>query len=505
MSINVKLRPYQVLALKKLFAVMAEGVFNTVFSLPTGAGKTILACYLVEKCVEQDKRVIFVVDRIPLIEQTSDTFDRLGIKHGIIQGGNKRWAPDLPVQIGSIQTLRHRGWPDADLIIVDECHTMHAAVINHISQRKVKVVGLTATPMTVGMGKVYDRLVTSVTTKELTDGPMLPNGERDQSYLVPFRLFAPSEPDMEGAPTKAGEWTRDEAARRSMPIIGDCVGEYVRRAMGKKFIAFGCNVAHCEEMQRQFMEAGVVTELYTYRTDDDARTALVEEFRKSDSTIRGLISVATLSKGFDVTDVECVIMARPLKKSLAEHIQILGRGLRGHQGKTECIVLDHSGNCYRFWDAMHDFIENGVHQLDDGTRKERLAAKATAEKKPMKCPDCACLHDPLPACPSCGFIYKRATVIEKVAGTLHEVKGKSKKAALTPESKRKFYTELRQYALDHQKGDSWVLANYREKFNEWPAPGTKGLPPSSPSPETLGWLQYKLIAFKRSKAKAARA
>jgi hypothetical protein len=68
---------------------------------------------------------------------------------------------------------------------------------------------------------------------------------------------------------------------------------------------------------------------------------MVEEFRKPDSYIRGLISVAALSKGFDVSDCGVIIMARPLRSSLSEHIQILGRGLRTHPGKEECIVLDH--------------------------------------------------------------------------------------------------------------------------------------------------------------------
>jgi superfamily II DNA or RNA helicase len=68
-------------------------------------------------------------------------------------------------------------------------------------------------------------------------------------------------------------------------------------------------------------------------------------------------------------------MARPLLKSLAEHIQFFVRGLRTHESKENCLVLDHSGNSARFWNEWNDFFENGVTELDDGKKKEKPKAK----------------------------------------------------------------------------------------------------------------------------------
>jgi len=70
-----------------------------------------------------------------------------------------------------------------------------------------------------------------------------------------------------------------------------------------------------------------------------------------------------------VSGIEVVVKARPLKSSLADHFQILGRGLRIHPGKTECIVPNHSGNCVRFWADMHAFFEKGVSELADGKKQ----------------------------------------------------------------------------------------------------------------------------------------
>src|SRR5690606_31159384 len=107
------------------------------------------------------------------------------------------------------------------------------------------------------------------------------------------------------------------------------------------------------------------------------------------------------------------------RSSLAEHIQILGRGLRRDPDNPEkrCIVLDHSGNMLRFWQQMHDFFEHGVSELDDGKRKEKKKAEVK-EKEPVKCPKCAYVHKPRPMCPSCGHQYPRMNRVEHLPGKL---------------------------------------------------------------------------------------
>lgn len=498
MTSAIQLREYQGHGIKSVFAAIEQGIWNPIAAMPTGAGKTVVASWLADKAVKQGKRVVFVVDRLSLVKQTSKKFDSYGIGHGTVQGSNERVKPWEKVQIAVAQSLTHRDWPDADLIIVDECHAIHKAVADRIEQarkqresgEKVIVVGLTATPLTKGLGKLYGGVVSTITTKQLTS----------EGFLVPFRVYAASEPDMTSVQPRAGEWTKKDASKQAMPIVGDCVEEYLRHAAGKKFIAFGCDVKHCEEMHRQFLEAGVITELFTYRTDETTRDALVEEFGKPDSRVRGLISVSALSKGFDVPDVEVIIMARPLRSSLAEHIQILGRGLRPYPGKTECIVLDHSGNCFRFWDDMHAFFEQGAMDLDDGVKKARQKTQAR-ERKPAKCPTCSHIHDPLPACPSCGHIYKKPRSVEHVEGTLQEVAAKAKKPAPTLEAKRIFHAELRQYAAETKKTNGWVLAKFQEKFKEWPP--RNELPPIEASPETRSWITSRNMAWAAAKKKIA--
>jgi len=482
MSKEIVLRDYQLDAVEKLRDNIRAKIRNQILCIATGGGKTVIAAHLLQESSNKQRRAIFVCDRISLINQTSKTLDDYGIPHGVMQAQHWRFKPWEKVQVCSAATLARREWPETDLIIVDEAHSQIKHTLARTDMRDVVTIGLSATPFSKGLGKHYDAVVNVTTTNKLMT----------ENFLVPFRVFAAKEPDMTGAKVVAGEWTENEIESRTIPIIGDCVAEYLKHCSGKKFIAFGVNVAHATEMKKQFSDAGIICELYTFREGDEFRTDTVEEFRKPDSYIRGLISVSALSKGFDVSDVEVIIMCRPLKSSLAEHIQILGRGLRIHEGKTECIVLDLAGNMLRFWDEMSDFFETGEVVLDDGKKKEKKKPKPR-EKKAVKCPVCFHIHESF-ICPSCGHVPVKKSGIDQQAGELEEM---SLSAGASRDTKQEFYSQLLFYAKDRGYTDGWVAHSYKNKFGVWPK-GMKDevLPPSQ---FTLNWLRSRQISWAKSK------
>jgi superfamily II DNA or RNA helicase len=408
---KIDLREYQGDAVQQARELIRQGARNVLICAPTGAGKTVIASHLIDESQAKGRRSAFVVDRKSLIDQTSTTFDRYGIDHGIIQADHWRFKPDRQVQICSIQTVARRQWPRADLIVVDEAHTITETVKKRITPRDTVTVGLTATPFTKGLGQLYDAIVNVTTTNRLIE----------QGFLSKYRIFACAEPDMNGVKVVAGEWERKETQKRALEVVGDVVQEYLKHGEGRKFICSAVDTAHVEDLQRQFLAAGINCATYTYKDLDEDRADTVTEFRKADSTIRGLITVTAASKGFDVADIGVVIMARPLRKSLAEHIQFFGRGLRIADGKDDCIVLDHSGNCARFWQDMQDFFENGITELDDGKKKDKPKPKEKAEAEPVTCPTCRHIHKPMPFCPSCGFEYPKRAAVQHVPGTLKEL------------------------------------------------------------------------------------
>lgn len=492
----IELWSWQQEAVDELRANMAAGVQNQVLASPTGSGKTVMAAYIMKAASEKKTRCMFVCDRIALIEQTSKVFDHYDIPHGIIQASHWRWRPWLPVQIASAQTLARRDWPeDIGMIVVDECHTVYKSLAERVKRRECFTIGLSATPLTRGLGKIYDEIVTVRTHQQL----------QDDGYLCPWTAYSTGEPDMEGAKETAGEWTDDAAEERTMPIVGDAVTEYLRHANGQKFIAFGVTVKHCEALARGFADAGVQVGLYTYRTPDVERSDLIEEFAKPNSRLKGLVSVAALSKGFDAPNVSCIIMCRPLKSSLIEHIQVLGRGLRRDPSNPDkvCTVLDHAGNMVRHWENMTEFFENGIQELDKGKIRKKGESKSS-EPVAKRCPECAHIHQAKPSCPNCGHEYPKPAPPPHVPGELTKLTGKKvKKVAEQPgipgiaddhETKQAVYSQLLQIADERGYKEGWASYNYKEIFGVWPN-RSLGKHRGRPSPWLRQWVAEKLRRY----------
>lgn len=486
------LRDYQALTILDVRKQIREGKRNILLCAPTGSGKTVMAAFLVASSQAKGRRSAFVVDRISLINQTSQTFDDHGVDHGIMQADHWRFRPSKLTQLCSAQTLARRRWPEADLIIVDECHTISQTVRKRIEKRDTITIGLTATPFTKGLGQLYDALVNVTTTTDLIE----------RGYLSNFRIFAASQPNMDGVKVVAGEWSEKEASSRALEVVGDCVAEYLKHGNDRKFICSAVDVAHVEELQRQFMAAGIMCATYTYRVSDDERDEIVKEFRKPDSYIRGLITVTAASKGFDVPDIGVVIMARPLRKSLAEHIQFFGRGLRTAPGKTECLVLDHSGNSERFWAQWNEFFNVGATSLDERKKNDfKKGGADNVEDEMRKCPSCKLLHKPQPFCPHCGHEYPKREAVKHVAGTLKELVSSGDKQVMS----ERLWPQVVGYVLDRrepcEQANKQALAIYRNITGQWPTWGSTifNTEPAEMQPEVRKKIQS--LNIRRAKAR----
>ena len=214
---KIELRQYQQDAFEQAREHIRNGARSVLINAPTGSGKTVLASAIMEMAATKGKRANFVVDRLSLIDQTSSTFDRYGLDHGVIQGMHPRFRPSMPIQVCSVQTITKRGWPigadhrHSDLDVFDEAHVLHKAHKGRIDQRRREiggvVVGLTATPFTRGLAQWFDAVVNVTTTRKLIE----------DGWLSPYRVFSCAEPNMEGVTVKStGEWDEGEASGRAM-------------------------------------------------------------------------------------------------------------------------------------------------------------------------------------------------------------------------------------------------------------------------------------------------
>lgn len=453
-------RAFQERAHQQLREGFRAGHRCQVLMAPTGGGKTYLGLRIIHEALQRGKRCIFVADRTTLIEQTSATADRYGLAaHGVLQANHWRTNISRPFQIASAQTLARRQWPEADVIVIDECHTQLKAWTEHIPNTEAAVIGLSATPFSAGLGRMFTNLVNAASMHELTE----------LGVLVPMRPFIAKKADMRGAATSGGEWTDLAAEERGMEIVGDVVAEWIKHGENRKTICFGSTIKHCEELCRQFNEVGVSAAVFCADTTAEQRAMLLREYRKPDSALRILVSVEALAKGFDVPDVGCVIDCRPLRKSLSTAIQMWGRGLRSspETGKTDCIILDHAGNLERFAEDFSDIFFNGLGELDAGEKLDKAIRRDDEEKEAKACPQCG--HKPFgKRCIACGFEIQAPALVEHLPGELQEVRIGKRKLA---DDSRHLYEQCCTYARSHSSPDKQkarAACLYKDIMGVWP-------------------------------------
>lgn len=477
----IELRKYQDTAVEKLRQSFQRGNKRIVLQLPTGSGKTHIAAYIVKAYGEKHMRSLFLVDALTLVDQTSTSFDKLGIDHGIVQGDNPRRQPWQRLQIATLQTLRSRNeWPEAEVVIWDEAHVVHQSGIEQMEKWPDKLfIGLTATPFTKGMGKYWDDLVVGVTAKELMD----------EGYLCGYTAYGPPQKaDLKGVQVQGGDYNAKQLAERvnKVEIVGDVVDNWFRHGHGQQTICFAVDRAHSKSIRNAFEDRGVSCAHIDCFTDGDERREVLEDFKHG--KIQIVTQVGILSKGYDNPSASCLILARPTK-SLSLHIQQIGRILRPHEDKDEATIIDHGGNIERLGfpdDTLPD-------QLDDGKKSVSATDKRqTEESLPKPCPKCHHLRDAgIHECPACGF---KPEVQSKVINTSDTL------TALKKTPQQTWYAMLLWIEIDKGYKHGWAYHQYQDKFKTSPGTTFNTLP-ITPSTEVSNWIRYKQIKWAKSRKK----
>ncbi len=260
---EICLRPYQTEAVRQAQEHIAAGAKKLLLVAPTGSGKTSLAGHLITEAAKQGQHTIFIAHRRELINQAYRRFLEFGIPEsdlGVIMASDPRRNPRALVQVASIDTLRHRTKPGADLVFVDEAHRATARSYRNIASCYPDAVhlGLTATPFRAngeGLKDAYDELVVVTTPKALIE----------QGYLVEPRVFTVAEsnlPDLSSVRIKRGDYDESALARAMdrPQLVGNMIEHWKKHAPGVRTVAFATSVAHSKHITEQFLEAGIPAE-----------------------------------------------------------------------------------------------------------------------------------------------------------------------------------------------------------------------------------------------------
>ena len=371
----MKLREYQAELIGKIRLAILHGSKSIVSVLGCGGGKSVIQAEIARSATDKGNRVLFLVHRKELCEQITNTFTAQGV--------------DMDrCSVSMVQTVsRHIDkLPEPRIIITDEAHHSTAASYKKIYAAFPDAcrLGFTATPCSLnkgGLGEVYDKLITSVTTQWLIE----------HNYLSPYKYYSVKLADTSGLHIKAGDYKADEVAElmQNSEIYGETVKQWEKLAKNKKTIAYCASVEAAEQTAEQFRQAGYTAASLSGNTPKELRAQIMQEFR--DSKIMILTNCELFGEGLDVPDCECTVLLRPTQ-SLTLYIQQSMRSMRYMPGKT-AIIIDHVGNCY-------------LHGLPDDNREWTLEPKKKQENmvKIRECPMCFSVYPPTQQkCPYCGY------------------------------------------------------------------------------------------------------
>jgi len=401
------LRYYQQDAVKAAYQYCQDNPGkNPCIVLPTGAGKTHVIVQICRDVMQWGGRVLVLAHVKELLEQASQKLRSVdGLDVGVYSASLKQRDIDNDVIVAGVQSVYNKafelvGSRPFNIVIVDEAHRipvegdgMYVQLLNDLklTNPKVRVIGLTATPYRTASGYVCsdDHFLNDICyeadIKELIAGDYL-------ASLISKRSV--NEVDMSGAKISKGEYVQSEMEERfnDDEKVGKAVEEILRlTADRKKVLIFCCGIAHACSVSAQLDNAGQSCRVVTGELANGARASAIESF-KSGST-KYLVNVNVLTEGFDATAIDCVVLLRATV-SPGLYYQMVGRGLRTDPAKSNCLILDFGGNVQR-----HGAIDNLKV-------KAKKVGGGDGDAPVKACPECqSMIHAGLLTCPDCGHEF----------------------------------------------------------------------------------------------------
>jgi DNA repair protein RadD len=404
-------RWYQTAANDAAWHYLATQLGNPLIVLPTGAGKSLVIAMLAKQAIEFGAQVIVLQHRKELIVQNAEKIRILlpEIPVGIYSAGLNSKQTQQPILCAGIQSVYRQAAQigERQLIVIDEAHlvsssdeTMYGQFISDIVELNpaARVVGATATPFRTcegpicGRKKLFQRICFEAFTGDLIKEGFLceiTNKPSDQQI------------DTSSAKMRGGEFVESDLQR----IFGgdDTVLEACREIVDKcqdrrSILVFSSGVLHAENVADRLHsltreDVGVVTG----DTFPMERANLLKRFR--DGELRWLVNCDVLTTGFDAPCIDAIAILRATL-SPGLFAQMVGRGLRKHESKTNCLILDFGNNIER-----HGSLDDREYGRAK-TFKPGSSEPAEKNGRGRECPNCKLdVSVSEPECPECGFRF----------------------------------------------------------------------------------------------------
>ena len=445
----MQLRPYQEEARCAVENEWNNGHKKTLLVLPTGAGKTIIASKVIEDCVKNGDKVLFLAHRSELLQQASDKIKKVTNLNCAVEKANETCLGSwYRVVVGSVQSLMRENRLNKfkadyfDTIIIDEAHHSvsdgYLRIIEHFNQSKI--MGITATADRADMknlGAVFESLAYEYS---------LPQAIHD-GYLSPIKaLTIPLQLDLSGVSMQSGDFKASDIDTALDPYLYQIADEMKNYCADRKTVVFLPLVKTSQKFRDILISKGFKAAEVNGSSED--RAEVIEAFDKGEYNV--LCNSMLLTEGWDCPSVDCIIVLRPTK-SRGLYCQMVGRGTRLCEGKEDLLLLDF------LWHTERHELCRPAHLI---CQSDEVARKMTANLEKEK------------GCPVDIEEAEKQAANDVVAEREESL---AKQLAEMKKRKRKLVDPL-QFEMSIQAED---LANYVPAF------GYEMLPPSESQQKTL--------------------
>ena len=432
---DIKLRDYQQELVDK---INTSSTLRNCVQAATGFGKTVVFSYLAN---EHKGRVLILVNRVELVEQTAELLDPN--KVGYITAKNKK-KTNKPIVIAMVETFARRNIDinDFDLVIADEVHNLQFKKC--FEGYRNRLLGFTATPITdkketffkckycnstsdkskvccnhdmkeykrsVSLKRWYGELIQGKPISWLIDNGYLVD---IQNYICDTENLGSLKDDSKGGFTPESE----REVFESRTSINNLEANYIQHCKGLKTMIFNSNTSHNNVIYEHLKGLGLNVRSYDSKSKED-RKEVVKWFKDTPDAI--LLSVGVFTTGFDVKEVQAIILNRATK-SRALYYQMVGRGGRITDKifKPSFKLVDLGGNVTRFgsWDFDYNWLDSYNHEEEKLKRFNPLEDYKT-------CHSCSAMIKQYP-CEYCGAVertrQRRISNTIEIAEELEDIK-----------------------------------------------------------------------------------
>jgi superfamily II DNA or RNA helicase len=346
---------HQTLGLRHVLRRLDAGEHRLYVAQPPGTGKTVLLARLAALRLKQG-RVLVLEHRQNLVQQTAHVLREEGLEVGELMQGHR--ALDKPVVVATVQSLTPKmlqrllaahATPILT-ILIDEAHhaipgSSYARIIAGVEQAvaplPVSVIGFTATPFRSDAHSMLALLPTCAFERGV------PEMQRD-GYLAPL-TWQPVQLDLdlEALAQEQRDGALDYSEKALAQVLRqDAFSEQIARQVApllgeRPTLVFAASVRHAERLAEAFARQGLRTATVMGRLGRKERERLYAAWRQGE--IQVVCTCALLTEGFDFPAIAALVIARPTRSPVL-YLQMLGRGMRTAEGKTDCLVIDVLGN-----------------------------------------------------------------------------------------------------------------------------------------------------------------